>query len=427
MANGRRKPLGTARVTLAITLGTLGVYTLAAGVGMQSWPLAAIGLAGLVLGVSLLLTSSLRGADRAWVNGTGYVMEIHQPPQSLTHGRCEMQLQIDAPGHPPASVKIRDPRVPVAKWPAIGSVLPIQVATDDIRRVRVMWDDVVPHLAHQRPAYAQEEDIYAGVTGDEEYRPATRRTTDYVYDIDAEPDLPPVSVPRRRPSPKPRRTPEPDAGFPIESDVPIVTQVADPDRGYTVDSTGIIEGDLVVAPATIDVIDFTDGRPVPAADKPPATGPNVVELLVGVPHQAGAPDVEQTPGDGRIDPLGGSIHGVGVTLLVVDVARSVAFYRDLLGFDEIDSGRGSAVLASGDTRIVLRRADSASSGMRHVTDLDLEVGDLDLVYRNLRGQGVAFDYAPRVVNRGERLERWAAAFKDPDGHAVKLIQWRPRS
>src|SRR6185295_14951844 len=50
----------------------------------------------------------------------------------------------------------------------------------------------------------------------------------------------------------------------------------------------------------------------------------------------------------------GAIHGVGITVLVSNLDQSVAFYRDMLGFYEIDRGAGSAVLASGDTRLVLR-------------------------------------------------------------------------
>ncbi|MBB5869808.1 catechol 2,3-dioxygenase-like lactoylglutathione lyase family enzyme [Allocatelliglobosispora scoriae] len=448
MANGLRKPLGTGRVTLAIILGTLGAYTAAAGAGMTSWPLAAIGVAALVLGVSLVVTSTMRGADRAWVDGTGYVLEIHEAPQSLTHGRCEMMLQIDAPGHPAASVKIRDPRVPVAKWPAVGSILPIQVATDDIRRVRVLWDEVrlvdsptqqqpsqpsqqrqqPPPPQPQRSRYVDEADIYAGVTGDETYRPTTRREADYVFDIDADPETPP---PTRRPGPgpRPRRTPEAEPETPPTPEGSLMTEVADEGpRGYTVDESGLIEGDLLVVPASIDVIDFNDAHPGPAADKPPSARENVVELVVGVPGQRQVEDVE--PGyidDGLISPLGGTIHGVGITMLVVDVSRSVAFYRDLLGFYEIDSGHNSAVLASGDTRIVLRRADELGTTNRRLTHLNLEVGDLDAVYRDLRRKGVEFTYAPRVVNRGERLELWGAAFKDPDGHAVNLTQWRARS
>jgi catechol 2,3-dioxygenase-like lactoylglutathione lyase family enzyme len=121
---------------------------------------------------------------------------------------------------------------------------------------------------------------------------------------------------------------------------------------------------------------------------------------------------------------GGTILGVGLTLLVADLDRSVAFYRDTLGFDEVDLGDGNAVLASGDTRLVLRTVQDVAPVNRRVMHINLEVGDVAAVYADLRERGVKFTYAPRVVNRGERLELWAAAFKDPDGHGVALTQWR---
>jgi hypothetical protein len=31
-----------------------------------------------------------------------------------------------------------------------------------------------------------------------------------------------------------------------------------------------------------------------------------------------------------------------------------------------------------------------------------------------------------VVNRGAKLDLWAAAFRDPDGHGIALTQWRNR-
>jgi catechol 2,3-dioxygenase-like lactoylglutathione lyase family enzyme len=421
VANGKRKPLGSGRVTLAITLGTLGLYTAAAGLGMGSWGIGAIGVAALVLGVSLLLTSSLRGAERAWVTANGLVLEAHEPPSALTHARCEMQVQIEAPGHPPASVRIRDPRVPVSRWPRVGMVLPLQVASDDIRRVKVLWDEVDVNQQSQ-PRYMEEGDIYAGVTSDETYRPRQRREADYVYDIDAEPDLPPPPS-KPRPSPRQRKPDAPVDQEPETGDGPVLTEPSEPEhRGYTVDANGLIEGDLLVAPPSIDIIDFGD-----IAATPPQDPPRVVELLVGVPGQGTSPSAEPAPADDRIGPLGGAIHGVGVTLLVVDVGRSVAFYRDMLGFHEIDSGPGNAVLSYGDTRIVLRRADEHGPTSRRTSHLNLEVSDLDSVYRRLRLKGISFTYAPRVTNRGERLELWSAAFQDPDGHAINLSEWRTRT
>jgi catechol 2,3-dioxygenase-like lactoylglutathione lyase family enzyme len=118
----------------------------------------------------------------------------------------------------------------------------------------------------------------------------------------------------------------------------------------------------------------------------------------------------------------GAIHGIGLTVLVTDLDRSRRFYRDLLGFHEIDAGDGSAVLASGDTRLVLRRGTAV--GTSRPIHLNLEVGDLDAMHAELLGKGVEFAHGPRVVNRGERLELWAAELDDPDGHNIAISQWR---
>jgi catechol 2,3-dioxygenase-like lactoylglutathione lyase family enzyme len=122
----------------------------------------------------------------------------------------------------------------------------------------------------------------------------------------------------------------------------------------------------------------------------------------------------------------GAIHGIGLTVLVTNLGRSIDFYRDLLGFAEIDSGDGNAILASGDTRIVLREIPEVSPVNRRLVHLNLEVGDVFAVYEDLRSKGVQFTSAPRAVNRGAKLELWAAAFRDPDGHGIALTQWRSR-
>jgi catechol 2,3-dioxygenase-like lactoylglutathione lyase family enzyme len=120
----------------------------------------------------------------------------------------------------------------------------------------------------------------------------------------------------------------------------------------------------------------------------------------------------------------GAIHGVGITVLVTNLARSIAFYRDMLGFFEIDSGQGSAVLASGDTRLVLRTVHDLSTEAGRLIYLNLEVGDVEAVYNELKAKGVTFVHAPRPVNRGDKLELWSATFTDPDRHNIAVSQWR---
>ena len=137
----------------------------------------------------------------------------------------------------------------------------------------------------------------------------------------------------------------------------------------------------------------------------------------------GAADVITAYPSARPGPAG-AIHGVGITVLVTELARSVAFYHDTLGFFVIDSGEGSAVLASGDTRLVLRTVNDLSSEAGRLIYLNLEVGDVEAVYQELQAKGVEFVHPPRPVNRGDRLELWSATFRDPDDHNIAITQWR---
>jgi catechol 2,3-dioxygenase-like lactoylglutathione lyase family enzyme len=122
----------------------------------------------------------------------------------------------------------------------------------------------------------------------------------------------------------------------------------------------------------------------------------------------------------------GGVHNVSVTVIVSDLRRSLTFYRDLLGLTEIDGGMGSAILVSGNARILLRQVADTRPVDRRVVHLNLEVDDVHEAYERLRREGVEFMHAPRVVNQGEQLEQWAATLRDPDGHAIALTHWEVR-
>ncbi|WP_089158079.1 VOC family protein [Micromonospora sp. NBS 11-29] len=412
MANGGNRPIAPVRKLIGGVLGTVAAFVTVFGLGMTSWAIVALGVALLVLAIAL---ATVRGGGRTWVIGLGHVHSASEPPTQYAFGRCELQLVIDAPGMPPRSKKIIEPRVPVAKWPSLGQSLPVRVALDDQRHVRVLWDEVPTHaetaaaVADLPPEYAdpdplddpliaQEAPPWAGRAPDDDFRDDYPPAPEPLLD-DAAPrpeDHGPVRVhqrpggpvvlegqlveptvagplPRRAPAPRPPTEERADAGtVPIETvDVPL-----DP----------------------------------PRSDAPP-TAQELDEAVFGA------------TGDVEPDELASPISGVGITLLVTDLDRSLDFYREL-GFDELDRGEGNAVLASGSTRLVLRRVNGAAPISRRLVHVNLEVDDIQAAYERLRESGVRFTYAPRVVNRGTKLEVWAAAFRDPDGHGVALTQWR---
>ncbi|SNS81457.1 Catechol 2,3-dioxygenase [Actinoplanes regularis] len=171
-------------------------------------------------------------------------------------------------------------------------------------------------------------------------------------------------------------------------------------------------------------------HPGPTADKTPAYSPGK--------HPTGSPwgdfSGRQEPDEHAADVItaypsartgpASAIHGVGITILVTNLERSIAFYRDTLGFYEIDTGDGSSVLASGDTRVVLRTVSNLSSEAGRLIYLNLEVGDIEAVHDELKAKGVKFVHSPRPVNRGDKLELWSATFRDPDNHNIAITQWR---
>jgi catechol 2,3-dioxygenase-like lactoylglutathione lyase family enzyme len=118
------------------------------------------------------------------------------------------------------------------------------------------------------------------------------------------------------------------------------------------------------------------------------------------------------------------VRNVALTVFVTDLSRSIIFYRDVLGFTEIDAGHGSTVLESGAARIVLRRV-AMPPVERRVVHLLLEVPDVNAAYRDLVERGVTFVHRPRAVGQYDMMTLWAAALRDPDGHGIALTQWKP--
>lgn len=375
VSNGRGKPVPPSRKALAIPIGVVGAFVIAYGLGRHSWQVAALGLALVVLAIGLVFVPALRGGSRIYVSGTGHVVTVSEPPASSVYGRCEMQLVVEAPGLPPAAVRILDSRVPVAKWPDPGATLPILVAVDDLRRVRVQWDDVLTHA--EVADYDGQEVLDPDEPDEWERQPETDPApgaSDAVFYSDGEPIIPATHPGDAPPGVQP--------GLHTAGSVPPPRRPSPyPHNGAAATTTAVLAD--------------------PRAEPGPADEP------------ADADDV-----DGA-----GPVLGVGLTLLVADLERSIAFYRDTLGFHQLDAGDANAVLASRDTRLVLRAVKDVTPVNRRLVHINLEVRDVKAMYEALKGKGVRFTYAPRLVNRGARLELWAAAFKDPDGHGVALAQW----
>jgi catechol 2,3-dioxygenase-like lactoylglutathione lyase family enzyme len=127
------------------------------------------------------------------------------------------------------------------------------------------------------------------------------------------------------------------------------------------------------------------------------------------------------------------LRGIVTLLEVVSVPDSIAFYRDVLGFDVVDrAGSGEYVgwawLRHGDLELMLNAMydrdegpatpDPARVAAHRDTTLFIGCPDVDGAYEYLRGEGLEVR-APAVTHYGMRQ----LSFHDPDGYGI-CLQWR---
>jgi resuscitation-promoting factor RpfA len=394
--NQRRWRLTGAQHLAVVIAIVLSLFLSAMSLGMDTpvpLLLAAVILVVVGLGVFLL---GLRFTSLAPIQTTAQVLTVSSPPsRNNIVGRCEMRLHVELDGAV-RTVRVRARGVPLIKWPRPGMDLPIVVSRRNPRQMKIKWEAVAPRRFG--PA-AETEPVYAPTFYTEYAEGASAHTS------------PPDDIPAATgggPT---------DGGLVVEETYvndPFFRE-PDPVRAHP---GLVLDGELVLSDT--DTSAWTvrpDPVEVPpdAVEVPPESDDMPLLPVRVVPHQRSADPADET-----------GTSAMGIMLMVSNLDRSVGFYRDMLDFTLVDRNAGSAVLAYRDGRVLLRRVADMSPVDRRVVHLHINVPDVNAAYARLSAKGVDFVRRPAVVNRGERLELWAATFRDPDGHAVALTQWRPR-
>ncbi len=141
------------------------------------------------------------------------------------------------------------------------------------------------------------------------------------------------------------------------------------------------------------------------------------------------------------------IQGIHHTAISTgDIERSLRFYRDLLGFEEVfsstwevgtetvdrivglkDSSAQVVMLRAGNACVELfqyatpppKPSDSNRPVCDHgITHLCLQVSDIDAEYERLKAAGMRFHCPPQAGGRGLRVTYG----RDPDGNVVELLE-----
>ncbi len=121
-----------------------------------------------------------------------------------------------------------------------------------------------------------------------------------------------------------------------------------------------------------------------------------------------------------------------IGLLTADLDRSVAFYRDVMGFEFVSrrarkDGNEQAVFRVGEGLVILRaegrsvdKGCGPASGMHHLA-LCLEPKEYDAVIEACRRAGV--EVARQTLNKGARGIGLATYFRDPDGNSLEIKKY----
>jgi predicted enzyme related to lactoylglutathione lyase len=120
------------------------------------------------------------------------------------------------------------------------------------------------------------------------------------------------------------------------------------------------------------------------------------------------------------------LTGISPVLLVADLDRSVAFYRDALGFDcEVYGDPPDFAVASRDAAVILLAL--AADGERLVphwqivdkmVNAYIRVDDADAIYAEVQERGARIDYTIYDAPHGFR----EFGVQDPDGHDIAFGQ-----
>ena len=121
-----------------------------------------------------------------------------------------------------------------------------------------------------------------------------------------------------------------------------------------------------------------------------------------------------------------AIQNIGqISIIVKDVERATAFYRDVLGLRLLFTVPTMAFFDCGGVRLMLGAASSPE--LDHPSSiLYFRVADIQAGYQRLVEQGAEIVAPPRLIAPMPDHDLWMTAFKDPEGNIHQLMSEVPR-
>lgn len=120
-----------------------------------------------------------------------------------------------------------------------------------------------------------------------------------------------------------------------------------------------------------------------------------------------------------------SVTGLAqVAVTVSDVAKSLAFYRDILGLTFLFSpGETLAFVQAGEVRIMLSTPQGSGTPAAN-SILYFSVTDIEQAHASFVSRGASSERAPQLAAKMPDHELWIGFLRDPDGNLVALMEER---
>ena len=110
-----------------------------------------------------------------------------------------------------------------------------------------------------------------------------------------------------------------------------------------------------------------------------------------------------------------------IAIIVGDVAKATAFYRDVLGLKFLfPAGPTMSFLAAGSVRIMLTTPQGVGEVGKN-SILYFKVADIAPAHAAIVARGAQKEGEPRLIARMPDHELWMAAVRDPEGNVIELM------
>jgi predicted enzyme related to lactoylglutathione lyase len=121
------------------------------------------------------------------------------------------------------------------------------------------------------------------------------------------------------------------------------------------------------------------------------------------------------------------IQNIGqISIIVHDLPRATAFYRDVLGLPLLFTVPNLAFFDCGGVRLMLGPAETPQ--FDHPSSiLYFRVPDLNAAYQRLVESGVQIFAPPRLIAPMPTYDLWMTAFHDSEGNIHQLMSEVPRA